>query len=76
MTTIQLQIQDDLVQRLGIQAVKQLLQEELSYQRFKLLENRIQTAMHEATDVNWPQEFEEARQQAYEEYRQKRKTVL
>ncbi|GAB2602432.1 hypothetical protein [Spirosoma areae] len=73
MATIQLQIQDDLIQQLGIGAVKQLLEEELNYQRFKLLENSIQTAMHEAVDVNWPQEFEDARQQAYEEYQRKRK---
>lgn len=76
MATIQLQIQDDLIQQLGLGAVKQLLEEELSYQRFKLLENRIQTAMHEVIAVNWPQEFEDARQQAYEEYQRKRKAAL
>ncbi len=76
MTTIQLQIEDDLVQQLGLGAVKQLLEAELVYQRVRLLENRIQTAMHEAADVNWQQEFEEARQQAYEEYRQKRESTL
>ena len=73
MTTIDIQIQDDLIQQMGVKAVKQLLEEELVYQRFKLLENRIQSAMHEAVDVNWSQEFEEARQQAFEEYQQKRK---
>jgi len=76
MATIQLEIQDDLIQQLGLGAVKQLLEDELRYQRFKSLENRIQTAMHEAVDVNWEQEFETAREQAYEEYRQKRKSAL
>lgn len=76
MTTIQLQIEDDLVQQLGLGAVQQLLEEELVYQRVKLLENKIQTAMHKAVGVNWQQEFEEARQQAYEEYRQKRESAL
>ena len=75
MTTIQLQIQDDLIRQLGVGAVKQLLEEELTYQRFKLLENRIQSAMHEAQGVDWETEFEQARQQAYEEYREKRKSA-
>ena len=76
MTTIQLQIQDDFIQQLGVGAVKQLLEEELTYQRFKLIENRIHSAMHEARDVNWEEEFENARQKAYEEYRQKRQAAL
>lgn len=75
MTTIQVKIQDDLVQQLGLRAVEQLLEEELVYQRFKLLENRIQSVMHETENVDWEDEFERARQQAYEEYRQKRKLV-
>jgi hypothetical protein len=76
MATIQLHVQDDLIQQLGIGAVKQLLEEELTYQRFRLIENRIQSAMHEAQDVNWEEEFENARQKAYEEYRQKRQVAL
>ncbi|QJW89180.1 hypothetical protein HNV11_07130 [Spirosoma taeanense] len=76
MTTIQLQVQDDLIQELGLGAVKRLLEEELDYQRFKLLESRIQTAMHEAEGVDWTEEFENARQQAYKEYQQKRRSAL
>ncbi|QDK78754.1 hypothetical protein EXU85_09100 [Spirosoma sp. KCTC 42546] len=75
MATIQLQVQDDLIQQLGLGAVKQLLEDELMFQRIKLLESRIQSAMHDATDVNWQQEFEDARQQAFEEYREKRKSA-
>ena len=76
MTTIQLEIQDDLVQQLGLGAVKKALEDELTYQRFKLLESRIVSAMSEATDVNWSEEFANARQKAYEEYQQKRKSAL
>lgn len=76
MTTLQFQIQDDLIQQLGLGAVQQLLEEELIYQRFKLLENRIQSAMHEAEDVDWEAELENARQQAYEDYKQNRKSTL
>ena len=73
--TIQVEIQDDLVHQLGVNAVKQLLEEELVYQRFRLLENRIQSAMHETEDVDWEAEFESARQQAYEAYRHKRQAA-
>lgn len=76
MATIQLHVQDDLIQQLGVDAVQQLLQEELIYQRLKLIESRIQSTMHDARDVNWEEEFENARQQAYEEYRQKRQAAL
>ncbi|GAB2545157.1 hypothetical protein [Spirosoma aerophilum] len=76
MTTIQLEIQDDLVQQLGLGAVKKALEDELAYQRFKLLENKIVSAMREATDVDWKDEFDAARQKAYEEYQQKRKSAL
>lgn len=76
MATIQLHVQDDLIQQLGVDAVQQLLEEELIYQRLKLIESRIQSAMHDARDVNWKEEFENARQQAYEEYRQKRQLAL
>ncbi|WP_080239114.1 hypothetical protein [Spirosoma rigui] len=76
MATIQLHVQDDFIQQLGVGAVRQLLEEELTYQRFRLTENRIQSAMHEAQDVNWEEEFENARQKAYEEYLQKRQAAL
>ena len=76
MTVIQLEIQDDLIQQLGLGAVRQVLEEELTYQRFKLIENRIQSAMREAQDVNWEEEFESARQKAYDEYQQKRKSTV
>ena len=76
MTTIQLQIQDDLVQQLGLGAVKKKLDDELTYQRFKLLESRIVSAMNDATDVDWKDEFDKARQKAYEEHPQKRKSAL
>ncbi|MFD2573594.1 hypothetical protein ACFSUS_23345 [Spirosoma soli] len=75
MTTIQLDIQDDLIHELGLGAVRQLLEEELAYQRFKLLEGRIQEAMHQAENINWEDEFEQARQQAFDEYLQKRRSV-
>ena len=38
MVTISVKVQDELVQLYGIEAIKKLLEEELEYQRFRLLE--------------------------------------
>ena len=71
METVSVKVQDDLVKLYGIEAIKKLLEEELEYQRFRLLENRIQKAMSEA-DVDWEQEFEKSREDAFEEYQRRR----
>ncbi len=49
-----------------------MITDELAYQRFRLLENNIQQALQHAEGVNWSQEFEIARQEAFDEYRRKR----
>ncbi|CCH54565.1 hypothetical protein BN8_03747 [Fibrisoma limi BUZ 3] len=72
MATIQVQIQDDLVQRFGVEAIKRMIDDELAYQRFRLLEEGVQAALQQAEGVNWDKEFEEARQKAFDEYRKKR----
>jgi hypothetical protein len=72
MVTISVNVQDDLVKLYGIEALKKLLEEELEYQRFRLLENKIHKAMSE-TDVDWEKEFEKKREEAFEEYQLRRK---
>ncbi|QJD79189.1 hypothetical protein [Spirosoma rhododendri] len=74
--TIQVEVQDDLVQQLGVGAIRGLLEEELAYQRFRLLDERVQTAMQDRPDVNWDAEFEQARQLAFNEYQQRRQRAL
>ncbi|RZK27348.1 MAG: hypothetical protein EOO63_13635 [Hymenobacter sp.] len=74
--TIQVEVQDDLIQQLGVGAIQHLLAEELAYQRFKLLDERVQTAMQSAPGVDWTNEFEQARQLAFEEYQQRRQQAL
>ncbi|GAA4452422.1 hypothetical protein GCM10023189_15800 [Nibrella saemangeumensis] len=73
MTTIQIEVQDDLVQRLGVAAVQKLLEEELAYQRFKLLEESIQASMQAAEGVDWEKEFEQARQEAFDDYQRQQR---
>ncbi|MDQ1351338.1 MAG: hypothetical protein QG657_1640 [Acidobacteriota bacterium] len=50
MRTIEVKVMDDLVIYFGIEAIKKFLEEELEYQRFRLLENRIQIVLSD-TDV-------------------------
>jgi len=69
MTTVQIDIQDDLINLFGVQALKQFIEDELAYQRFLLLENEIQNELNRNKDVEWEDEFEAARQQAFEEYK-------
>ena len=68
MTTLQFEVQDDMVKMLGLERIKKFLEEELAFQRFRILDKQVQKALAEAKDVNWEQEFEQARQQAYEAY--------
>jgi hypothetical protein len=71
METISVTVQDDLIKLFGVEAIKRLLEEELEYQRFRLLENKIQKAMSEA-DVDWEKEFEKKKEEAFEEYQRRR----
>lgn len=68
MATLQIDVQDDLINLFGTQAIKQFIEEELAYKKFRLLELELNKALSQASDVNWEQEFEIARQKAFEEY--------
>jgi post-segregation antitoxin (ccd killing protein) len=72
MINIQIPIDEELVELLGLDQIRALLQEELAYQRFRLLEANIQRALQESKNVNWESEFEEARAAAFREYQQRR----
>ena len=72
MKTLQLNIQDDLVQHFGMKSLKTFLESELAFQRFKMMEAEIQSAMQKAKGVDWKKEFENARQEAFREYKEKR----
>jgi len=71
MKTIEVKVQDELVVLYGLEAIKNLIEEELAYQQFRLLEERIQKGLYE-TDVDWTREFEQKREEAFAEYRRRR----
>ncbi len=73
MTTIQIPVQDDLIRFLGLEKIKKIMEDELFYQRFRLMESEIQSAMTNAKNVEWDKEFEKVREEAYKEYISKNK---
>jgi len=73
MTTIQLPVQDDLIRILGVEKIKKIMEEELEYQRFRLLEEDIQKGMANEPAVEWAKEFEKSREEAYKIYKKNRK---
>ncbi|HBX50244.1 MAG: hypothetical protein A2275_13435 [Bacteroidetes bacterium RIFOXYA12_FULL_35_11] len=73
MTTIQISVQDDLIHFLGLEKIKKIMEDELFYQRFRLMESEIQSAMTNAKNVEWDKEFEKVREEAYKEYISKNK---
>lgn len=73
MTTLQFEVQDDMIRLFGMERIKNFLEEELAYQRFRLLEKQVLKALGDAKGVNWDAEFEQARQAAFEEYMNRRK---
>jgi len=71
MKTISVDISDELVSYYGNEQIRKLIQDELEYLRFKLLEEKIQKSM-QATNVDWDKEFEKAREETFKEYALKR----
>ncbi len=72
MTIIQIQVQDDVVERLGIERIKQLMQRKIDAEELRLAAEHIKQAMDDAIGVDWDAELEQARQQTWSEYKQKR----
>ena len=73
MTTIQIPVQDDLIRLFGLEKIKKSIEDELAYQRFRLMEEDIQKAMTDADNVKWSKEFEKIRKQTYQEYKENKK---
>jgi len=69
MTTLQIDVQDDVINVFGIRAVKKFIEQELAFQKFRLLEVEIQSCLKEASNVNWLTEFELARENAFNDYK-------
>ncbi len=72
--TIQIDVNDQFVQQLGEERLRQLVQAKVRAEEFRLAANRISQTLDEAatTGVDWEAEFEQARQETWEEYKRKR----
>ena len=68
METITINVQDELINILGKNALKKIINDELEYQKFYFLEKEIHNKMNE-TEENWTLEFEKIREEAYKEYK-------
>jgi len=70
-TTLQLDISEDLVQLMGMSALQTYLQKQLESLKIQLLADKLGLAILQS-GMNWEQEMENARQQAWNEYKQRK----
>jgi hypothetical protein len=70
MSLIQLEIDDTLIQTIGLQAVKTFMERQLTLLRVQYLGEKIAAAIQQA-GINHKQEVKEARQEAWQEYKTK-----
>lgn len=70
MSVIQLDIDDALVQTIGLQAIQAFMERQLSFLRVQYLGDRIGQAIQQS-GFEHAKEVEEARQEAWEEYKAK-----
>lgn len=74
MATIQIQVKDSVLQRLGAERLQQLINDTINAEEFRLAGEHVHAAMAEAAElgIDWDTEFDQARQQAWEEYKRQR----
>jgi len=70
-TTLQLDISEDLVQLMGMNALQTYLQKQLESLKIQLLADKLGLAILQS-GMNWEQEMENARQQVWDEYKQRK----
>jgi hypothetical protein len=70
MPIIQLEIDDQLVQEVGVKTVKEFIENQLSLLRLKYLGKKITEAIQES-EINHRKEVEEARKEAWQEYKER-----
>lgn len=69
MSVIQLEIEEPLVQEMGMQAIREFMERQLAYLRLQYLGAKISTAIQNA-GFDHAQEVAEARKEAWQEYKQ------
>ncbi|MBO0932847.1 hypothetical protein [Fibrella aquatilis] len=72
--TIQIDVNDDVLRQLGEERLRQMIQDKVHAEEFRLAADSIKQDMDIAANqgVDWNNEFDRARQDAWEEYKQKR----
>lgn len=70
MSLIQLEIDDTLIQAIGLQAVKTFMERQLTLLRVQYLGEKIAAAIQQA-GINHQQEVKETRQETWQEYKTK-----
>jgi len=68
MKTININIEDQLIHEIGIKSVKEFIEHQLSLLRFKYLGEMISETIRQS-GINHRQEVEEARQEAWNDYK-------
>ncbi len=68
-TTLELNVSGELAQMFGISALQTYMQKRLELLKMQLLADKIGTAITE-NGINWEQEMENVRKEAWQEYKQ------
>ena len=70
MTVLQFEIEDQLIQHIGIRTIQEFLERQLALLRVTYLGEKITHAIQQS-GINHDQEVEEARQDAWQDYKNK-----
>lgn len=70
MTTIQVEIKDDLATALGLEAIQKHFQKEMEFLEIELLAKKMNDSIKKS-GIDWEMELENARKEAFEEYQNK-----
>ncbi|MFN3848442.1 MAG: hypothetical protein ACK4NY_03390 [Spirosomataceae bacterium] len=71
MTTIQIEVKDSLAQSLGLKAIQEHFRKELELLEIELLAQKLNDSIS-VSGVDWNEELENARRDAYIEYQNKK----
>ena len=71
---IEIEVKEGFLQQLGIERAREILKNRMDAEEFRLAAEHVYQAMDEAAKegVDWKAEFEQVRQQSWEEYQIKR----
>lgn len=72
MTTIEIDVSDDLVQAIGTQSIKAYFQKHLELLKMQVLADKLGSAI-EKSGLDWEEALEKARDEAWEEYQKTKK---